>query len=82
MILEESELNQNVHHFTGLIAAACGQLNKALENYGHPGKLLLNNGMSNGQSRVSIHQNGNGNANKSPYKLFNGIYSNGNGIHV
>lgn len=68
--------------FTGLIAAACGQLNKALENYGHPGKLLLNNGMSNGQSRVGIHQNGNGNANKSPYKLFNGIYSKGNGIHV
>lgn len=68
--------------FLGLIAAACGQLNKALENYGHPGKLLLNNGMSNGQSRVGIHQNGNGNANKSPYKLFNGIYSNGNGIHV
>lgn len=68
--------------FLGLIAAACGQLNKALENYGHPGKLLLNNGMSNGQSRVGIHQNGNGNANKSPYKLFNGIYSKGNGIHV
>lgn len=68
--------------FLGLIAAACGQLNKALENYGHPGKLLLNNGMSNGQSRVGIHHNGNGNANKSPYKLFNGIYSKGNGIHV
>lgn len=66
--------------FLGLIAAACGQLEAVLQHYDHvssvvPKKIV----MSNGQSMIKAHQNGN--ATKLSNGLVNGVYSNGNGAH-
>lgn len=61
--------------WTGLIAAACGQLDSLLKNGGTP-----THGLSNGTSGEKLHRNGNGAtlANGS----LDGIYCNGNGVHV
>ncbi|KAJ6322503.1 hypothetical protein OIU77_012360 [Salix suchowensis] len=64
--------------FLGLIAAASGQLDAVLQNYGNASKLLPN-GMSNGKPIVKSYQNGN--AIKSSNGSLNGVYSNGNGVH-
>ncbi|KAJ9183286.1 hypothetical protein P3X46_007163 [Hevea brasiliensis] len=64
--------------FLGLIAAACGQVEVNLQNYGHASKVLPN-GMSNGKSTAKVYQNGNGV--KSCNGSINGVYSNGNGVH-
>ncbi|KAG6765543.1 hypothetical protein POTOM_029589 [Populus tomentosa] len=64
--------------FLGLVAAASGQLDAVLQNYGHESKLLPN-GMSNGKPIVKPYQNGN--ATKSSNGSLNGVYSNGNGVH-
>ncbi|XP_052312469.1 uncharacterized protein LOC7464580 isoform X2 [Populus trichocarpa] len=65
--------------FLGLIAAASGQLDAVLQNYGHENKLLPN-GISNGKPSVKTYQNGN--AIKSSNGSLNGVYSNGNGNGV
>ncbi|KAJ6899999.1 hypothetical protein NC652_026214 [Populus alba x Populus x berolinensis] len=64
--------------FEGLIAAASGQLDAVLQNYGNESKLLPN-GISNGKPSVKTYQNGN--AIKSSNGSLNGVYSNGNGVH-
>uniref|UniRef100_A0A6N2NBQ4 CTP synthase n=1 Tax=Salix viminalis TaxID=40686 RepID=A0A6N2NBQ4_SALVM len=61
--------------FLGLIAAASGQLDAVLQNYGHASKLLPN-GIGNGKPTVKTYQNGN--AIKSSNGSLNGVYSNGN----
>ncbi|XP_016560318.2 CTP synthase isoform X1 [Capsicum annuum] len=62
--------------FLGLIAAACGQLESLLKK----GGVAMNRGFSNGTSGEKLHRNGNA-TNLSNGSL-DGIYSNGNGIHV
>ena len=62
----------------GLIAAASGQLDAVLQNYGHASKILPN-GIGNGKPTVKTNQNGN--AIKSSNGSLNGVYSNGNGVH-
>ncbi|XP_009779744.1 uncharacterized protein LOC107794383 [Nicotiana tabacum] len=62
--------------FLGLIAAACGQLESLLKK----GEAVTN-GFTNGTSVENVHRVGNGttaNGNGS----FDGIYCNGNGVHV
>ena len=71
--------SQFLFHVTGLIAAASGQLDAVLQNYGHENKLLPN-GISNGKPSVKTYQNGN--AIKSSNGSLNGVYSNGNGNGV
>lgn len=62
---------------TGLIGAACGQLETVLK-YGHASSLLTN-AMSNGKAVVKVQ---NGTAVKSSNGSLNGVYSNGNGNGV
>lgn len=63
---------------TGLIAA-CRHSNTILQNNGHVVKPVTN-GMSNGHVMVKTHQNGH--AFKTSNGLLNGVYSNGNGVHL
>lgn len=62
--------------FLGLIAAACGQLESLLKKEG----VALTHGFSNGTSGEKLHRNGNA-TNLSNGSL-DGIYCNGNGVHV
>jgi CTP synthase len=64
--------------FAGLIAAACGRLETVPHDNGHLRKPLTS-AMSNGHS-MKIHQNGG--AIKSSNGSVNGVYSNGNGVHL
>ncbi len=64
--------------FTGLIAAACGNLETALHDNGHVRKAVTS-GKSNGHSMVKTHKNENGGPIKSSNGSVNGVYSNGNG---
>ncbi|KAJ8761178.1 hypothetical protein K2173_001234 [Erythroxylum novogranatense] len=64
--------------FLGLIAAACGQLDTALQNNGS-GIKTLPNGMGNGKSTFKGYQNGSTFKPSNGSLHFNGIYSNGNG---
>ncbi|KAI3996993.1 hypothetical protein MKX01_021269 [Papaver californicum] len=77
--------------FLGLIAAACGQLDTLIPNSGHAnqpqslkkkGTTITSNGssMSNGSSGMKVHQNGN--SIKAANGLLNGVYANGNGVHI
>uniref|UniRef100_A0A5B7ANS1 CTP synthase n=1 Tax=Davidia involucrata TaxID=16924 RepID=A0A5B7ANS1_DAVIN len=66
--------------FLGLIAAACGQLDMVLQYFGHlRNAMTRKNGMSNRQTMMEAHQNGN--TDKSSNGSFNHVYSNGNGVH-
>ncbi|RZC67597.1 hypothetical protein C5167_011284 [Papaver somniferum] len=77
--------------FLGLIAAACGQLDTLIPNSGRAnqpqslkkkGITVMINGssMSNGSSGMKVHQNGN--SIKAANGLLNGVYANGNGVHI
>lgn len=61
--------------FLGLIAAASGQLDALLKK-----GVAKANGFSNGTSAVPTHRYGN--ANRAVNGAFDGIYTNGNGLHV
>uniref|UniRef100_M1B2B0 CTP synthase n=1 Tax=Solanum tuberosum TaxID=4113 RepID=M1B2B0_SOLTU len=63
--------------FLGLIAAACGQLDSLLKKGGAPTHVL-----SNGTSGEKLHRNGNGNGTTLANGSLDGIYRNGNGVHV
>ncbi|KAL3377711.1 hypothetical protein AABB24_003897 [Solanum stoloniferum] len=63
--------------FLGLIAAACGQLDSLLNKGGAPTHVL-----SNGTSGEKLHRNGNGNGTTLANGSLDGIYRNGNGVHV
>ncbi|XP_050233601.1 uncharacterized protein LOC126682093 [Mercurialis annua] len=65
--------------FLGLIAAASGQLEAVLKNYGQVRK-PLGNELSNGKLTAKTYPNGNGL--KSCNGTLNGVYSNGNGNGV
>lgn len=68
--------------FLGLIAAACGQLDVALQKYSTLKKVgIKRNEMSNGTSILKPHQNGHADKRANNLSL-NGVYSNGNGVHV
>ncbi|OIT06440.1 PREDICTED: CTP synthase-like isoform X1 [Nicotiana attenuata] len=63
--------------FLGLIAAACGQLESLLKK----GEAATN-GFSNGTSAENVHRLGNGTTPANGNGSFDGIYCNGNGVHV
>ncbi|KAG6672711.1 hypothetical protein I3842_16G073300 [Carya illinoinensis] len=65
--------------FLGLIAAACQQLETVLHDKGHLRKSVTN-GMANGHSPVRAYKNDG--TIKSSNGTVNGVYSNGNGIHL
>lgn len=71
-------LTRIISSVTGLIAA-CRHSNTILQNNGHVVKPVTN-GMSNGHVMVKTHQNGH--AFKTSNGLLNGVYSNGNGVHL
>ncbi|KAI3965960.1 hypothetical protein MKX01_010917 [Papaver californicum] len=71
--------------FLGLIAAACGQLDTLIPNSRRANQTqsLKKKGtttMSNGSSGMKVHQNGN--SIKAANGLLNGVYANGNGVHI
>ncbi|KAJ6830041.1 CTP synthase-like isoform X1 [Iris pallida] len=66
--------------FLGLIAASCGKLDALLQNASH-NKQCPTKFLSDDMSMPSIHQNGQ--ANKPAKRLkVEGVYQNGNGMHV
>ncbi|KAB1212906.1 CTP synthase 1 [Morella rubra] len=63
----------------GLIAASCGHLENLVRDNGHMRK-SVSSGMSNGHSVVKPYVNGG--ATKPSNGSVNGVYSNGNGVHL